>query len=129
MTSCATCFLEGQAYQNVKSILLTGSEVRILAFHCCQAVTLVKIDFISSWISAGKLRAFDAHQISANKILLLPVTGSIALPGHHFMHLQDIIWFQHVLKSFRLAHFCAVHFIHVQIWESLCAWDISMLFP
>ena len=60
----------------MKSILLTRSDARILAFHICQAVTLVKIDFISSWISAGKVRAFDAPQISAMKILLLLLTGS-----------------------------------------------------
>ena len=61
-----------------------------------------------SWVSAGKF-----PQISAMKILLLPVTGSIAFHGHHFMHLNDIIWFQRVLKYFRLTHFCAVHFIFV----------------
>ena len=63
-------FLEGHANQKVKSILMTGDEARNLAFHVCQAVTLVTIDFISSWKSAV-VRAFDAPQISANKILLL----------------------------------------------------------
>ena len=62
-------------------------------------------------MSAGKFRVFDAPQISAMKIGLLSVTGSVAFHGHHFVHLKDMILFQCVLKSFSLAHFCAVRFI------------------
>ena len=85
--------------------MLTGSETRIFAVHVGQAVILVKIYFISSWIHDGKFRAFDSSQISALKIVLLPVKGSIAFHGHHFVHLKDKICFQHdfVLKSFSLA--------------------------
>ena len=86
--------------------------------------------FISSWISAGKLRAFGAPQISANKILLLPVTGSTSFHGHHFMHLKDILWFQHVLKMFTLAHFCAVHVDFLLFWietDSTNTWVVGLV--
>ena len=41
----------------------------------------------------GTTLASDAPQISAMKTVLLPVTGSIAFHGHHFVHLKDIVCF------------------------------------
>ena len=107
--------------------MLTGSETRIFAFHVCHAVILVKIYFISSWIHAGKFRAFDSSQIFALKFVLLPVKGSIAFHGHHFVHLKDKICFQHVLKSFSFAQFCAVHFILLLTNWPFYEWKLIVL--
>ena len=66
-------------------------------------------DMTECSIKRKKEGNFDAPQISAINYLLLPVRGSIAFHGHHYVHLKDMIWFQHVLKSLRLALFYVVH--------------------
>ena len=47
-------FLKATPSKKGQSILSNGSEARIFSFLVCQAVILVKMYFISSWISARK---------------------------------------------------------------------------
>ena len=63
-------------------------------------------------------------------LLTVPMTRSILsrmTPAHQQGNLLSLLLF-YSLISLIILHEVTL-FYHVQIWEPLCAWDISMLFP
>ena len=113
-SSCVTCILDGH-FQKSEINIACWPEVKPESslFMLVKRWLWWKLILFCPGYLPVSFELSGAPQNSAMKISPLPVTGSTAFHGHHFMHLKNIIWFQHVLKSFGLAHICAVHFIFV----------------